>query len=92
MSLSYVHSPQAIQDASINEHVAVVGLRDKGMTIEKTVTFEGKKENPYHIVGERERFGVTWGPFTEQKQIQVTLYWTDTAYNGLEPIDSVKEV
>ena len=92
MSLSYVYSPQTIQDASINKHIAVVGLRDKGMTVEKTVTLDGKKENLYQIVGEHEKFAVTWGPFTEQKQIQVTLYWTDTAGNGLEPIDSVQEV
>jgi len=70
----------------------VIELHDKGMTVEKTVTFDGKKENPYHIVGEHEKFAVTWGPFPEQKKIQVALYWTDAASNGLDPIDAVKEV
>jgi hypothetical protein len=82
----------AIQDTSIIEHVAVVELHDKGMTVEKTVTFDGKKENPYHIVGEHDKFTVTWGPFPEQKKIQVALYWSDAAGNGLDPIDTVKEL
>jgi DNA-binding NarL/FixJ family response regulator len=70
----------------------VVELYDKGMTVEKTVTFGGKKESPYHIVGEHDKFAVTWGPFAEQKKIQVALYWTDAVGNGLDPIDTVKEL
>jgi len=62
------------------------------MTVEKTVTLDGKKDRPYHVAGEHEKFSVTWGPFPEEKKIQIALYWTDTSGNELEPIDAVNEV
>jgi len=61
------------------------------MTVEKTVKLDGKKDHPYHVIGEHEKFGITWGPFPE-KTIQVALYWTDTSGNELEPIDTFNEV
>ena len=70
----------------------MVELFGKGLTVERTITLDGKKDYPYHVVGERDRFAVTWGPFTEQKKIQVVLYWTDRYSNGVEPIDDIKEV
>jgi len=67
----------------------LVQLFDKGMTVEKSVTLEGKKDRPYHVVGELNKFSITWGPFAEQKKIQVVLY---TPESEIDPIDTINEV
>jgi len=67
----------------------LVELLDKNMTVEKSVTLEGKKDRPYHVVGEQNKFAVTWGPFKEQKNIQVALY---TPKSAIDPIDTIQEV
>jgi hypothetical protein len=81
-----------IRDASVNEQVALVELFAKGVRVEKTVTLDGKKDRPYHVVGEQGKFAVTWGPFSEQKTIQVALYRTDASGNSIEPIGTLKEL
>ena len=70
----------------------MIELFDKEMTSEKSVTLDGRKDRPYHVVGEENKFAVTWGPFSEQKKLQVALYRTVPSGNEIEPIDIIQEV
>ena len=82
-----------MQHISTAEDVALVQLVNKEMTVEKSISLEGKKDCPHHLVGGHDKCAVTWGPFGEQKKIQLALYWTKTASgNGTKPVDTIQEV
>jgi len=78
----------------MNEEIVVAQLFGKGASFEKTATLDGPKDRPYHVAGHKNHYAVVWGPFTEEKTIQVALYWTNSSAKGLQPIDEgkIKEV
>ena len=70
----------------MNEQIVIAQLFGKGVSVETTATLDGKKGNPYHVVGDDKNYALVWGPFTEKKTIQVALYWTNSSGKGLQPI------
>jgi hypothetical protein len=72
----------------------VVQLLSKKLSVESTDTLDGKKAQAYHVVNDEKEHVVVYGPFTEKKKIQITLYWENDSGNGLQPIDDdeIKEV
>jgi len=78
----------------VKEQIVLAQLFGKGVVLEKTVTLDGPKSGPYHVVRDEKDYAIVWGPFTEKKMIQVALYWNNPHNSALEPIGKggLKEV
>ena len=72
----------------------MVQLIGKKLSVESTDTLDGKRMEAYHVADNEKEHVIVYGPFSERKKIQITLYWENDSGNGLQPIDDdeIKEV
>jgi len=59
----------------LNEQAVSVTLSGKETSSNQQAILYGPIGGPYHVLDDKKNYAVVWGPFTEEKTIQVSLFW-----------------